>query len=89
MPPVTRPGALLQAIALAEVGGESSVSDTVIRSPLRLALVPRRSIPGHTGFGAPSSSNVSPERSMTEWSFTGHVFISAIVWFLNTLTPES
>src|SRR5437762_6384789 len=27
--------------------------------------------------------------SVTEWSLIGHVFIRPIVWFLNTLVPES
>src|SRR5919205_3255942 len=89
MPPVTTPGALLQAIAFAAVGGELSVRDTVIRSPLLLAAAPRRSIPGHAGFATPVSSNVSPFTSVTEWSLIGHAFIRLIVWFLKTLTPES
>src|SRR5919202_6731761 len=89
MPPVTTPGALEQAIASAAVGGASSVSDTVIMSPLRFALAPRRSIPGQAGFAAPVSSNVSPLGSVTEWSLIGQAFIRLIVWFLNTLTPES
>src|SRR5919205_2932853 len=76
-------------MAFAAVGGASSVSDTVIRSPLRFALAPRRSIPGQAGFATPVSSNVSPFTSVTEWSLIGHAFIRLIVWFLNTLTPES
>src|ERR687888_901805 len=88
MPPVTT-GSRPQAIALAAVGGESSVSEIVIVSPLRLAAVPSRSIPGHAGFADPTASNVSPFTSVTEWSLIGHVFIRLIVWFLNTLTPES
>ena len=75
MPPVTKPGALLQAIAFVEDGGESSVNEMVIKSPLRLALTPRMSIPGQAVFATPSSSNVSPARSVTEWSFIGHAFM--------------
>src|SRR5205823_13860556 len=59
LPPVTKPGALLQAIAFADEGAESSVSEMVIKSPLRLALTPRMSIPGQAAFGAPSSLKVS------------------------------
>src|SRR5205823_10346718 len=89
LPPVTKPGALLQAIAFADEGAESSVSEMVIKSPLRLALTPRMSIPGQAAFGAPSSLKVSAARSVTEWSVIGHAFIRLIVVFLNTLTPES
>src|SRR5919198_381262 len=89
IPPVTTPGALLQVIAFVAVGGESSVSETVIRSPLMLAPAPRRSTPGHAGFATPSSSYVSPARSVTEWSWIGQLFMRLIVWFLKTLTPES
>src|SRR2546423_7537774 len=89
MPPVTSPGALLQAIAFAAVGGESSVSEIVIKSPLRLAAALSRSIPGHAGFATPNSSYVSPARSVTEWSLIGHAFIRPMFWFLNTLEPDS
>src|SRR5205807_8312954 len=75
MPPVTTPGTLLHAIALAAVGGESSVSEIVIASPLRLAAVPRRSIPGHTGFATPRSSNVLPARVVPERALSGHGFV--------------
>src|ERR671937_794071 len=88
MPPVTTPGALLHAIALSAVGGESSVSETVIRSPLIFAPAPRMSIPGHAVFATPSSLYVSPVRSVTEWSWIGQLFMRPIVWFLKTLTPE-
>src|SRR5213078_1371659 len=37
----------------------------------------------------PSSSYVSPARSVAEWSLIGQAFMSPIVWFLNTLGPES
>src|SRR5207244_11178057 len=86
---VTTPGALRQATAFAAVGAESSVSVIVIVSPFRFAAVPRRSIPGHAGFATPSSSYVSPARSVAEWSLIGDAFMGPIVWFLNTLGPES
>src|SRR5205807_3019871 len=89
IPPVTRPGALLHAIAFVDDGGESSVREMVIKSPLRLALTPRMSIPGQAVFATPSSSNVSPARSVTEGSLIGHAYSRLMFWFLNTLTPES
>src|SRR5436190_24327097 len=88
MPPVTTPGgALLQAIAFAAVGGESSVSEIVMMFPLLLAAVPSKSIPGHAGFATPSSPYVSRAGSVTEWSLTGHVFMRPTVWFLDMLRP--
>src|ERR671933_2000927 len=46
-------------------------------------------MPGQAVLGRPAASNVSPARSTTEWSRIGHAFIRLIVWFLNTLAPES
>src|SRR5947208_12578822 len=82
VPPGTPLALVPQAMAFVALGAESSVRVTVSRSPLRLELAPRRSIPAHGVLAIPLPSKVSPATSETEWSRIGQLDWRLILWFL-------